>query len=205
MPRRIDAGDVLAALGGVLLLIALFLDWFAGATAWQAFELVDLLLAAGALAAIAAAAEGLGLRSGLRPRALVPIGLALLAIVVVQLIEPPPSFSNNDDLGSGAWLGLAGAVLILLGAALRVAKINVTVSVGGRETRRRVPAVDRRPAAGGADARPFDAAETSVRAGSSAPSGGSAAAGAAGRAPFGADEDLDDPQTTQPFRPVEEP
>lgn len=203
MARRIDAGDVLAALGGVLLIVALFLDWFAGATAWQAFEIVDLLLAAGAVAAIAAAAEGLGLRSGLRPSALVPIGLVLLAIVVVQLIEPPPGFNNIDDRGSGAWLGLAGAALIVLGAALRIARINVTVSVGGRETRRRVPAVDRRPSAGSADARPFDSAEPSVRAGGSRVAGDAPAAGR----PFGADDDqdLDDPQTTQPFRPVEEP
>ena len=47
MTRRIEAGPVLVGLGAVVLLISLFLDWYQpGVTAWDAFEVLDLLLAA---------------------------------------------------------------------------------------------------------------------------------------------------------------
>lgn len=147
MPRRIDAGEVLAALGAVLVFVALFLSWFEGASGWEAFEALDLVLAALALAAVwAAASSVLSLPSALSARALPVLGALLVVIVGVQLISPPPVFSGIDpDRETGAWLGLAGAVLVLLGGVLRAARISVTVSVGGRDVRRRVPAVDRRP------------------------------------------------------------
>ena len=45
MTRRLEAGPLLVTLGALLLLVSLFLDWFAGgATAWQAFEVWDLVL-----------------------------------------------------------------------------------------------------------------------------------------------------------------
>ena len=57
MTRRIEAGPVLVGLGALILLISLFLDWYQPAvTAWEAFEVLDLLLAALAIAALVAAA-----------------------------------------------------------------------------------------------------------------------------------------------------
>jgi hypothetical protein len=158
VPRRIDAGEVLAALGGALVFVALFLSWFDGLSGWEAFEALDLVLAALALAAITA---GLSSLTGRAPsaRALPWIGLLLVVIVTVQLIEPPilaQSFEFDDRGGdaalivgeagreTGAWLALAGSALVLLGGILRLASISVTVSVGNRDVRRRVPAVDRR-------------------------------------------------------------
>lgn len=160
MPRRIDAGEVLAALGGLLVFVALFLEWFAGASAWEAFEALDLVIAVLALVAVAAAvASAMGSAFAVSPRALPWIGALLLAIVVVQLIEPPPVFAGGDpERDAGAWLALAGSALVLLGGVLRAARISVTVSVGPRDARRRVPAVDRRPAAAtpaGGDAEPL--------------------------------------------------
>jgi hypothetical protein len=143
MPRRIDLGDALAALGALLLLVALFLEWFGGANAWEAFELLDLVLALMALTVLAAIG---GVFDWLGTRLLAPLGALLLALVAVQLIEPPPLF-GEEDLGTGAWLALAGAGLVLLGGALRVASVSVTVSVGGKDARQRVEAVDRRQAA----------------------------------------------------------
>ena len=147
MPRRIDAGEVVAALGGVLVFVSLFLDWFGGASGFESFEFLDLLLALLAAAVVwTALASTLALGSAPSPRSLPLLGIALVLIVVVQLIEPPPVFAGTDpDREIGAWLGLAGGALVLLGGALRLASISVTVSVGGRDVRRRVPAVDRRP------------------------------------------------------------
>lgn len=151
MPRRIDAGDVLAALGALLVIVGLFLDWFGDANGWEAFEALDLVLAALALAALAAAASGAGLLSAPSPRLLAPIGAVLLAIIAVQIIEPPPGFGDLDT-GTGAWLALGGAALVLAGGLMRVAEVSVAISVGGRDVRHRVSAVDRRP--GPAEAEP---------------------------------------------------
>ncbi len=97
VPRRIDAGEVLAAIGGLMVFVALFLSWFDGASAWEAFEALDLILALLALAAVAAAIGSVTDWSGApSPRLLPVLGALLLAIVVVQLIEPPPVFSNVD-------------------------------------------------------------------------------------------------------------
>jgi len=185
--RRIDAGDVLAALGALLVLIALFLPWFGDANGWEAFEALDLVLAALALAAIAATAAGAGLLAAPSPRLLAPLGAALLAVVAVQLLEPPPVFAGDAELDTGAWLGLAGAGLVLLGGLLRIASVSVSVSVGGREVRRRVPAVDRRaaPAAPAPVPAPAPAREEAVP-------GGPPPAPA------------DDPQPTQPFSALED-
>ena len=186
MARKIDAGDALAALGALLLFVSLFLDWYDDASGWEAFEALDLVLAGGAIAVLAAAAEPLGVRSALRPAAVVPLGLLLLAIVVVQIIEPPPSVGDAERQ-TGIWLALAGVALIALGAAMRVARISISIDVGSREARpasrgggsrrQRVEAVDRRQAA----------------AASESPAGSPAAS-----------PPKDDPQPTQPFSALED-
>jgi hypothetical protein len=174
VPRKIDAGEVLAAAGGVLVFVALFLDWFVGASGWEAFEALDLVIAVLALVAVGAVVSSIaGTSSGPSARVLPWVGGVLLAIVAVQLIEPPPTFFEIDvqaegdgysaTSGSfdperelGAWLALAGSALVLIGGVLRAARISVTVSVGERDVRRRVPAVDRRPTASAASALGFE-------------------------------------------------
>ncbi len=196
MPRRIDAGEVLAALGGVLVFVSLFLAWFDDASGWESFEALDLVVAALALTAIWAAMSNLfSLPSALSPRALPVLGVVLLVVVAVQLIQPPPVFALDDDpvRETGAWLALAGAALVLVGGLMRVARVSVSVSVGGRDVRRRVPAVDRRPVADpGAGSSPAPAREEAVRYGA-----------APAPAPAAAPGD-DDPQPTQPFSALED-
>ncbi len=207
MPRRIDAAELLAGLGGLLVFVALFLDWFGGGSGWEVFEALDLVLLGLALLAVwSAIASVAGLSSGLPPRALAILGAVALVVVVVQLIEPPPVFSQVDpEREAGAWLALAGAALILIGGVLRAARVSVTVSVGARDTRRRVPAVDRRPGGGGGGG------GGGVRVGSPAgTAGGTAPAGGAAGAAAAADEAAlrsggGDDQATQPFVPPAEP
>jgi hypothetical protein len=193
MPRKIDAGELVAALGGLLVFVALFLEWFGPATGWEVFESLDLVIAALALVAIATGGAGLGTIGALNPRTLLPLGLVLLLIVLVQLVDPPPVVPDSLDVETGGWLALAGSLLIVVGGILRVASIDVTVSVGARDTRRRVPAVDRRPGAGSTSAAPVppDPARARENEGDEPPRRRSLL------------DDVD-PDATQPFSPVRE-
>jgi len=139
--QQIDVGDGLVAAGGALLLVSLFLDWFsAGASAWSAFELVDLVLAGLAIAALVGAVRP----PGDEPARWAPLaGVAALVVVGSQLIDPPPG-AQGDTRQVGAWLALGGALAMAGGGGLAAASISVTVEVGGRGRRQRVPAVDRR-------------------------------------------------------------
>jgi hypothetical protein len=145
MTRRFDIGPFVLALGALLLLIGLFLDWYGEFNAWAVFELVDLLLAALAVAAVVGA---VGLLTPdaeyLDKRALPWIVGAAFVIVVAQVLDPPP-VAAEQDLGIGAWLGLAGTLLMVGGAVLSFSKVSFAVAVEGRDRRTRVAAVDHRP------------------------------------------------------------
>lgn len=132
--RQLDAGAAVAALGAVLLLVSLFLDWYGddeeGLTAWTLFEVLDLLLAAIALWTIATFLR----RSGVEPRLpdgpLVALGAAALLLTVSQMVDEPPAVSFTElDLKLGAWLALAGAAILLAGALMSVARVSLSVSV----------------------------------------------------------------------------
>src|SRR3954451_5824648 len=193
MRQRLDLGTALQALGAVLVLIALFLRWYdPGGSAWRVFEIVDLLLAALAVAAIVVT---LGLMAGGdegTPRWVQALSRAVLVVVAYEIIDKPPA-ARDSDLGTGAWLALGGGILMALGALLHRAHIGIIVDVRERDRRRRVSAVDRRAGEGddvAADAprrararRPFDADDVG-------PSRRSVAEG--------------DAERTQPIRPVED-
>jgi hypothetical protein len=160
LPERFDAGTGLVALGGVLLLVSLFIDWFTpGGDAWAVFEIVDILLAALGVAAILAALP----RPGGLDRAVPAIAYAALVIVAVQLIDQPPA-ARGAGLETGAWLALAGTLVMALGATLSAASISVTVDVKGRERRRRTAAIDARDAERPADAESAEAAPAEAEA-----------------------------------------
>ena len=50
--RRFEVGPILVGLGAILLLVSLFLDWYGGLTAWDAFEVVEVMLATLAVTAL---------------------------------------------------------------------------------------------------------------------------------------------------------
>jgi hypothetical protein len=143
--ERFDAGTGLVAVGAVLLLVSLFIDWYdPGGDAWAVFEALDLVLAAVAVCGLLAMAPRLG--AGGLGRALPLIAAIAFGIVVVQLIDPPPVVSDSD-LATGAWLALAATALMAGGALLGAASISVTVDVRSRERRRRTAAIDAREGA----------------------------------------------------------
>jgi hypothetical protein len=156
--ERFDAGTGLVAVGAVLLLVSLFIDWYdPGGDAWAVFESLDVLLAGAAVCGLLAMAPRFG--TGGLGRALPVISVVAFAIVLVQLIDPPAVVSDSD-LATGAWLALAATATMALGAILGAASISVTVDVRGRERRRRTAAIDaRESAAAAAEAAAADEAE----------------------------------------------
>src|ERR671930_2149556 len=55
MTRRFELGPLLAAAAAILLLVSLFLHWYGRVSAWDAFEVVDVALAALAVGTLLAA------------------------------------------------------------------------------------------------------------------------------------------------------
>jgi hypothetical protein len=151
--RALDAGRLLIGLGALALLISLFLDWygadrFGSATAWRSFELVDLLLAALAIAAIYAVIEGIAAP----PRAPRPPGALLwfagplaLILILASIIDEPPLVAGIDPtLEVGAWIALAAALVMTIGAALSTLRISVVVGARERREARADPAAETR-------------------------------------------------------------
>jgi hypothetical protein len=200
--ERFDAGTGLIAIGAVLLLVSLFVDWYRpGGDAWAVFEAIDLALAGAAICALLTVAPRLG--SGGLGRALPIIAAAAFAIVVVQLIDPPPIVAESE-LETGAWLALAATAIMAGGAVLGAASISVTVDVRGRERRRRTAAIDAREGAAEA-AEPPPATATRRRLRRDEPRiDPRQPLGATGAEPPAA-EPADDPDRTQALDPVEPP
>jgi hypothetical protein len=148
--RRLRVGEWAVGASGLLLLVALFLPWYelgegivvgppdvldARASAWDAFTVLDLVLALGALAAIAVVvvtavyatpAIPLGMQS-----LLTLFGFLLLLLVLFRLADPPDvSFLESTtapgtrervedlDRAVGAWLALVGVLGIVAGGLI---------------------------------------------------------------------------------------
>jgi hypothetical protein len=121
-PRRLSWGEWLAAAGGVVMLIALFLPWYSTGsqdlTAWQSMAVDDVILALAALLAIAGAFVVGSTRLGSLSVAATAIAILPavvgLVVTVYRLLSPAPS--EDVSLEVGAWLGLAAALAIAVGA-----------------------------------------------------------------------------------------
>jgi len=147
--RRLDAGAVVAALGAVLLLVSLFLDWYGdgdggAVSAWTVFETLDLILAGVAVLTIATSLRRAGVGRALPDAPLLVLAATALVVVFSQLVNDPPRVAGLDpELETGAWLALAGAAVMLAGAFMSVARVSLALSVEHRER-----AVEPAPGAG---------------------------------------------------------
>ena len=138
-------GPLLVAAGALLLLVSLFLDWFGDLTAWETFELTDVVLAALALAALVAAAGLLAPNLAYLDRRWLPAAAFAVAVVVIaQILSPPPQVGDADPQ-PGAWIGFGAALAMLAGSVLSVGRVSFSIAVESREPRQRVAAVDHRP------------------------------------------------------------
>jgi hypothetical protein len=129
---QVPIGPVLAAIGGVLLIVSLGLDWYGPYSGFSSFEFLDLLLVVLGLVTLAVLAAALGLvRTPLKPGTPLVIGVLALLIVVSQLINHPP-VGNGRDVETGLWLALGGSALMLAGAILSTARIAIAVEPRAR-------------------------------------------------------------------------
>jgi hypothetical protein len=115
---------LVGAVGGLGLLVASFLPWYSvggqDATAWQAFSVTDLVLAAAAIMGLSVGMVVLTRLSVSYPVAgsSVATGFGTLALVLIvyRLIDPPGG--GGVDVEIGAWLGLICAAAITIGGYL---------------------------------------------------------------------------------------
>jgi hypothetical protein len=143
MTRRFQVGPILVFLAAIVLLVSLFLDWYGSQTAWDAFEMVDVVLA---VAAIAAVVTAVGLIAPdvayVDRRWLLVFGIGAAVLTAAQL-DPPPA-AADASAGTGAWIAFASALVMVVGAVLSFGRVSLAVSVDNQDVRERVAVVDHR-------------------------------------------------------------
>ena len=123
--RRLRDGELIAGAGGLALLVSLFLGWYSGASAWEAFSVVDVLLALLALVPLALVVVQATRESPSLPVAFsvftVVAGLLATLLVLFRIVDKP----GGGDVELGAWIGLAAAVVTAAGGwrSMRVEEI----------------------------------------------------------------------------------
>jgi hypothetical protein len=120
---RLRDGERIAGAGGVALLAAMFLHWYGTdvrivafeQTAWQAFGVLDVVLALLALVPLALFVAQATRRSPAVPVALSVLATlagALAALLILYRIANQPGPNEIVDIQPGAWLGLLAALVI---------------------------------------------------------------------------------------------
>lgn len=116
--RRLRRGEWLAAVGGVALLALMWAPWYGDANAWEAFAVVDVVLALAALSGIAAAFLQATRRSPAMPIAADVLGsvvcLLALLLLVIRTLDPP----GSADRAWGVFAGLAACAVLTAGVCL---------------------------------------------------------------------------------------
>src|SRR3954447_3656910 len=144
MTRRFEVGPILVALAAIVLLVSLFLDWYGSLTAWDVFEVVEVILGALAVIAFVIALGQIVPDVDYADRRWLPaVVLAVAVLVAAEIINPPPA-AGGQDPDSGAWIAFGAAVLMLIGTLLTFGRVSFAVAVEGRERRERVAVVDHR-------------------------------------------------------------
>jgi O-antigen ligase len=127
---HLPIGPLVAAIGAILMIVSLFLDWYDDLTGFTVFEFLDLLLVGLGLAALFALVSAIGvIGTPIRPGVLLGVGLLALIIVLSQVVNDPPAVvgPGGRDQATGIWLALGGAALMVAGAVLSTARIAISV------------------------------------------------------------------------------
>lgn len=143
--RQLDRGELLAVLGGAIVGISVFLEWYrlgnrftvlgacrgpnTSCTAWNALMIIRYLLLLAAVAPLVLAwiiVRGHAL-SWPRGEMTAIIAIAALTFTLFRgLIDKPGTPPGEISLAYGWWVSLAGGVLILVGSAWRTQESAAT-------------------------------------------------------------------------------
>jgi hypothetical protein len=148
---KLTTGDMIAGVGGIVLLISLFLPWYGvsadipgvgsisdDASGWTALGFIDILLFVIAVAAIAVvAARAAGALPADVPAPVILLGLGALALLLVlfRIIDIPVEGDLPDEIDLSRKIGV---FIALIGAA--------AVTYGGWRTNTETPAGRMTPA-----------------------------------------------------------
>ena len=113
---RIRRGEIVAGLGGVVLLVSLFLPWFEpGPSGFDSLAVADLFVAAAALAAIA-----LPLLSAGQEKTDLPVVADTVTVIASAIAIAIVAFRLLDPIGggreAGLYLALAASIVTLAGS-----------------------------------------------------------------------------------------
>ena len=129
MTRRFEVGPILVGVAAIVLLVSLFLDWYGPLTAWDAFEVVEVMLVALAATALVIAVGQLAPDLDyIERRWLLAIVLAIALLVAAEMINPPPA-AGGEELGPGIWIAFGAAIVMFLGTVLTFGRVRFAVSV----------------------------------------------------------------------------
>lgn len=154
-PPRLDAAALVGLFGAILLFVSPFLTWFdPGGSAWEAFEVLDVLvLAIAAYAAVVATSRLLAVETTAPRHALLLTGGTAL-VLVLATISSPPALYVDADLASGAWLAFVGSAILVIAGGFEVARLSISLSVATQrepDPAQRQPADASAPGSGGSD------------------------------------------------------
>jgi hypothetical protein len=128
--RRLRDGEWIAGAGAVALLASLFLHWYGAgtfeATAWQAFDVLDVVLVLLMLVPLA-----LVVTQATRESPAIPVFFSittfvagvLAALLILYRIVNQPGPNELVDVQAGAWLGLLAA-LVVAGGGWRSTRVE---------------------------------------------------------------------------------
>ena len=109
---KLSTGELVTGGAGLVLFISLFLDWIAGTSAWQIFDVMDFVLALCALVPVALVGARLAGRGVRLPvdegRLVVILGIVATTITWTFVLE-------SDRLEFGIFLSLLSALALIYG------------------------------------------------------------------------------------------
>jgi hypothetical protein len=133
--RRLRVGEWIVGACGVLMLVALFAPWYGNpsSSAWEAFTILDVILALVALAALSVPLVTATHRVPAVPLAIESLTALLgsigVVLVLIRVLNLPDDLHGREW---GLWLGLVAALGIVAGGL--VAMRDERRSPGGRHT-----------------------------------------------------------------------
>jgi uncharacterized membrane protein HdeD (DUF308 family) len=131
--RRLRVGEWVTGASGLALLVALFLPWYEHLSAWEAFSVLDLILALLALAALSVPIVTAAHRAPALPLAFESLtalfGILCLLLVLIRALNLPGDAHGREW---GLWFALAAVLGIVAGAL--IAMRDERRSPAGRHT-----------------------------------------------------------------------